>query len=288
MKRNLLALTVASLCVLQLQAQNSTVKKVNTGSGVYIQLHGGYGLQTNQFGNQQDNLENVQSGSGFNTIVTSTFKKGGYGKGINAGITIGKEMSDNIALELGASYLLSSKQTINSFIQGNNSNTNEYKLNMINLVPSLVIKTYNEDGASLYAKFGPAIGIGGKITNVETQKSGSNTFETTTEFNKGLSIGIQSAIGLEYPFSDKLSLIAELNFRDQKFAPKKGKITKYTDNGRDDLMNEYPTIIDREIEFVNKVVTPTDNNNPNSPLKKTKEYSSLSSLGLNIGVRFKL
>jgi opacity protein-like surface antigen len=282
MKRNLLALTVASLCVLQLQAQNKTTK-TNEGSGVYIQLHGGYGLQTNPFGGE-GNTEKAQSESSFDPLTTTTYKKGGYGKGINVGITFGKEMSENIALELGASYFLGSKQTINTFTNSFGYEKNELSATIINIVPSLVIKTSNEDGANLYAKFGPAIGIGGKIKTKNEKKLGTDIAIAEGETSKGISIGIQSALGLDYPVSDKLSIIAELNFRDQKLAPKEGSVTKYTINGQDRLSSL--SVSDKQIEFVNEL-TSNDNADDNKPTKQLKQYSSLSSLGLNIGIRLK-
>jgi opacity protein-like surface antigen len=284
MKKNLIALTVASLCVLQLQAQNKA-QKTTEGSGVYIQVFGGYGLQT-----QPINGLAETSGSGSSEAVKLI--KTGLGRGINAGINIGKSFSDNIGFELGINYFMGSNtkevKGVTNVSGTNVTTSNKLKASMINVIPALVIKSNNEEGANIYAKFGPAIGFAGKITQVSEGSAVvfNSTFnsEEETKLSKGIAFGIQTAIGLDFPISDKLSFGAELFFRDQKYAPKEGEITKYNVNGTSQL--NALDISAKKVEFVNEVKA-SDNTSSNNPSKELKSYSSLSSFGLNIGIKFK-
>jgi hypothetical protein len=282
MKKILLALTVVLLTTATVTAQTKTTTKAASKSGLYVQVHGGYGLATSGTGAS----ERVTTGSGFSTVTTETYKKVGYGQGINAGLTVGTAIADNIAVELTGNYFLGSKQKVATATNsGGGSTKDEYSLKMIHIIPSLVLKTNNKDGANLYAKFGPSIGVGGKFKQVNTRVSGANTIEEISQFSKGVSIGIQSAIGIDFPISDQLSFVAEFNFRNQNFSPKKGEITSYTQNGVDRLKNVYPDVIDREFDFVKEIKSNTIPD-PNKPDQALKSYTSLSSAGLNIGVRF--
>jgi hypothetical protein len=279
MKMKMIVVIITTVLTLQLQAQNKKTTS-SESNGVYIQLQGGFGLSTQTKPNLSET--NIITGAGGSS--TETFKKKGLGTGINVGLLVGKTMSDNIALEFGASYFMGSKQKVNVATSNNGNNDKAtYSASIINLAPALVIKTSNSEGANLYAKIGPVIGLGGKTISVIEEKDGSNTGLLETTDKKGIALGIQSALGLDYILSDRLSFIAELNFRDQQFAPKEGEITKYTLNGTD-ILGVVP-IRDKKFEYVDKVSS-ADNTNINAPSKRLKQYNSLSSLALNIGLRF--
>ncbi len=281
MKKILLALTAVTLTAATINAQTKTSTKAVTKSGVYVQLHGGYGLGTNPVGTE----ERTVTGSGFSTVITDKFKKIALGQGINTGLTVGTSLSDNIDVEISGNYFLGSKQKVASLTNPTGTLNEEYSAKLITIVPALVLKTNNKDGANLYAKFGPSIGVGGKAKIVSTSKFGSITTEGIRELSKGVSIGIQTALGLALPISDKMSFIAEFSFRDQKISPQKGEITSYTENGADRLRAVFPDVIDREIDYV-KEIKSSPSPDPNKPEQVLKSYQSLSSAGLNIGIRF--
>jgi outer membrane protein W len=281
MKKILLGLTAVLLTTATITAQTKTTTKAPTKSGLYVQLHGGYGLATGG----TDASERTATGSGFSTVNTDTYKRVGYGQGFNTGLTVGTAIADNVAVELTGNYFMGSKQKIATSTNSSGSVKDEYSLKMIHIIPSLVLKTNNKDGANLYAKFGPSIGVGGKFKQVTTGVFGASTTEEITQLSKGISIGIQSAIGIDIPVSDKLSFVAEFSFRNQNFSPKKGEITSLTLNGVDRLKTVYPDVIDREFDFV-KEVKSTTSPDPNKPDQVLKSSTSLSAAGLNIGLRF--
>lgn len=211
--------------------------------------------------------------------------KGTYGKGINFGMFAGYMFNPNISAEFGISYLAGGKTKRHYVKESSGIEDLVLSAKMIRITPSLRM-TAGDGKMKPYMRIGMVVGVAGKITENDTwTDTGCNcgNSETTWEYTGGVSFGATSAFGGNYTINEKISLFGELNFIAQSWAPEKGLMTKSMFNGADELPNK--TTNQKEIDFV-KSYTTTSPTNTSAPTTQMKNYSSFSSIGINIGLTY--
>jgi hypothetical protein len=226
--------------------------------------------------------------------VAYTYKdeviNGSYGKGLNVGLKFGYMFNTNLGLELQGDYHLSAKYegesksnqnySWNTFSSVNNRST---YATMIRLTPTLVFEVPGKLFTP-YARIGVVLGMG-KITGEETySNSDGETGELAYEMNGGLAVGSSAEIGLKFGLTEKLSFTTGIKAIGMNYAPKRGEITKYTENGVDILSDL--TTSEREVEFVDEYSGSSASSNPDEPGKDLKTFSPFSSIGLSVGFRY--
>jgi hypothetical protein len=156
---------------------------------------------------------------------------------------------------------------------------------MMQFKPAMVFRT-NFDKLSPYAKVGLVIGVGSKIkmdSHAYDSEDGY-TRDINWEFDGGTSFGMHGALGAEYAINNKIGVFGEVTGTGLNYAPKKGKMVTNTLNGVDKLPNT--DIRDKEVTFEEGEYF-YYGSNKNEPSKDGKQYTPFSSIGLNIGVRYK-
>lgn len=286
-----------------------------SGQGLYFEINAGYGFPSigtngvpyyggySLLGNSS--YVSMYNYDNFMNTTTTTGESLGYsyGKGLNFRINAGYDFNKFIGGEIGFAYMLGSSMEVSSYdsygdVSGGTivdlvvfDNSYEVKGKMFQIVPAIVVSP-GFDKFNPYVKFGVIVGFGSYAIDWKQVHSATNepteTREQTFEFSKGVSVGLSSSLGVQYKFSVATCLFLEANFSNVSYSPKKGELTKSTENG----INELPmlTTRDKNIEFVKEFTETRVNYNPdeNKPRQELKYSVPFSTIGVNLGVRINL
>jgi hypothetical protein len=259
--------------------------------GLYFGIGGGYGFAA---GKQTMNADQKTEFTANKTTYEYTSRPISFGKGICAGIYGGYMFTENLGAELGLAYLIGGKNVYTYEVNNTPGNFKAkevatYRSQMIRIVPALRM-TVGDDALKPYMKCGMIIGVGGKVTEetiYEASGASNARSERLWEYSGGLSLGFHGALGVTYMISDKMGIFAETAANLQSWAMKKGQMTKYDLDGKDQL----PQIdgSEKEIEFVDSyTIDSSALPDVNSPSKELRQYLPFSSIGINIGIHFTL
>ena len=261
----------------------SLIATAQSEKGFYASVNTGYNIG---IGNV-DRYNSMILGIGNSTqIDASTYQmenlKINFGKGINAGATLGYMFNKNTGFELGVNYLFGGKnEGHGTELSGDYFNA-EASAKMIQIKPTIIVRS-GFNTVNPYAKVGMVIGSG-KITNTHNQKNGADFYNDTSEYYGGMPIGFHASIGTLYKLNEKLSLFGELNLVNLEYAPKKRQLTESFKNGVDQLPSM--TVRQKELEFVTTITDTAEPSNPNEPGKSSKIAFTFSSIGLNVGLQY--
>ena len=232
------------------------------------------------------------SGTFYNSVSgvnIRTIEKVDYslGKGMNAGLVVGKMFNKNIGVEIGVSYLFGGHlelshneyDTITKLIYNSRL---DYTSRMLKFDPSIIIATDNEK-TNLYVKFGLIFGLGSIIIE-ENDWTKNNTMSYITKYNGGMAFGTNASIGLLHKLSRYTSFYTEISIANVSYAPTKGEVTSFILNGVDRLGSL--SMYDKQIKFVD-----TFSYNPNAkpmyyePQTALKQKYPFGSICFSIGIR---
>lgn len=260
--------------------------------GLYVSAGGGYGfsMAPNSSFSATDYTRNP---SGLGTVETYKISNGtgSFGRGLQFGATVGYMFSENIGAELNVGYLVGSKITNTDTELKNNgdtySSTATASGNMLRLTPALRFSV-GKDKLKPYMRVGLVIGVGSKIvstyssTDFNSSNGKTNIDQSEMAVTGGVSMGFAAGIGVNYMFSDKVGIFAELGIISQAWAPSKSVLTKSTSNGADNL--PFMTTSQKETDYVNSYTTTSGTFSPGTPSIQLKQYAPFSSVGINVGV----
>lgn len=228
----------------------------------YAGLGLGYGMGANK-----DQLGTEVSGT------TQTQLYASFGAGLNVNLKLGYNLSDNLGVEMGVSYLLGSKVT-------NLDNTPtlvESKASGLRLAPQLVYRLEN----GMYSRFGVIIPAMGKIVTTVT----STNYEQVTETKGSFTTGFIGAIGYSYQLSDNMDFFAELEYIGLSIKSKSDKITKEEANGNNLLDGATTNYLETEyVDEMDSSATPPTADEPDQQMATKVPFSSL---GINVGIVMK-
>ncbi len=256
------------------------------------------------YGIAQELSLNFDAGYGFN-IATESITEGNaiqisdlqtefssviysYGKGLNINSEIEYFPQKHIGFGIGVGYLNSSKVHIKKY-NPSSTRDDEYTATMLRFSPFVKFK-FNLDQISFYSKFGYLIGVSGEIQRDLSfvTELGDETFSRTI-FNKGISHGATAGFGVEYPLTNRISLSGEVRLFIQSFGPKKGEVVIGTENGVDQLPELEPGYI--HANYVDDYVrqwNPDGSTDFSKPITELRRFYPFSSVGLNLGIQYKL
>jgi hypothetical protein len=109
----------------------------------------------------------------------------------------------------------------------------------------------------------------------------TSSYETRSKDYGGIAVGAQAAVGTNFKISKLLSLFGEINIDGLSWAPTKGKYTKYTVNGVDQL----PDMGANEKTWVYVISRDNTAIPTGDPDKRVKTNYSFTNAGLLVGVR---
>jgi hypothetical protein len=259
--------------------------------GIYFRAGGGYGfpIATSLIGEKylHTNINNIDNYS--RESVT-----GSYGSGTNFNFALGYKFNENFVFELSSQYLISNKyKTFNndnysSYVDDDNISTSAKALF---LNPSFVFSA-GFGKAAPYGRFGLIIGSP-KVSGSELQYyngDGVDSVARKWEYTKGISLGFQGAIGMNWKLTEKLDFYTEINYVSMTYYPGEYNLTQdISSNGftvTDNLPNMY---LSQKRTIYKKEFDPSSVNNDfakaSVDLRKAMPFSSLS---LQVGIRFSL
>jgi hypothetical protein len=284
---------------------------------MYGGVHAGYALPT---ANGVLGTTNVSNSTASPATSTSENIYGTGGGGFSAGLNFGYMFSKHFGLDIAGTYIGSTPTVTNStdatFTGGTRKVTVTSTGSQIRVTPSLVVSAGGE-GISPYARFGVAIPVGGEgATDYKDVTTLANTSYTKTYTVKSagqLSIGFNSAIGVNIPFGEKMSIFGELALTTLSIKGKSATYTAYSDNtptvfGTPALTTAV-SLSDRKsaqnnINFVDKLDNTSNNSTFNPTVKNLAgdrvsgfdtdkpsdvlaTTSNNNSIGLMVGLRYK-
>lgn len=252
---------------------------------MYIRLGVGGGVGLAQY--VGTNWGDGTSTGSFSSMKIKSYSLGG---GFNVNPAVGFMLSDHVGIELGVNEFigLSKKEHLTS-----TSGTQDDKVSgmMLQLVPAIVI-TPGLEKVNPYARLGIIVGILPSITEKtnSTFSSGGEQLEATfvedykDKLSGGVALGFTAAGGADFSLGDHFSIFGEVVFNGITYAPKKGKIKTWTENGIDMLATATPK--EKEWTYEKNVDNTTIPDVSKNKLPKTS--FNFSNFELNIGVKIKL
>ena len=316
MKKNLFLLGLM-LCSMATIAQTETTDKPESW---YFKLGGSYFIQTaaTEFPIVNGQLPNTDVyGPNGTTLISRETNHGSFGEGFRSGLTAGYRFSTRLGVEMGINYYSSADklmvETTNRLVPGT---TNVFvtgdavgKIRAWDLSPALVLFLGETKGFEPYTKVGVIVPIHGDLTIDTNREYYAVTPTTTTVMAKTYSedvvkpnptIGFMAAIGSSYKLGKKISLFAEIEYRNFTVHGDTKETTVFTENGVDKLHTpstfrpdaSYSAI---HTNYVDKIDTNSNSKVTNAAgfdsTKATDDISSfvgISGLGLTFGLKYSL
>jgi hypothetical protein len=269
---------------------------VMTGSvlaqGFYIRAGGTYGLPagTADIGDKYNYIYDYTGSN--NSTGSSKAVLGSYGAGPSFSVAVGYKFNQNFMFDLGAQYLIGNKYKTSSYAQYKYSGYTWVDSDFFDtharglfLNPSFVFSA-GFGKAAPYGRFGIVAGFP-QMTENESYYSvndgGTSREDKTTVYKNGIALGFQAAIGMNWKLSEKLDLYTEVNIINLTWYPSQMNVTKYIRDGQDLLPDQ--SVSQKQTNYV-KSLNPFATQDPNQPSEQTKVSMPLSSVSVNVGLRY--
>ena len=245
----------------------------------YISLYGGYG-----FSLSSQNLPDFYDYESFYDSANYKQINVSFGKGINFGGAAGCMFNNYVGIEIGFNYLYGSNiQAYDKSVAGNSYNT--YYSRMFRVIPTFVL-TPNLEKVNPYAKFGIVFGWGSISLEQDSNDDGEIVFRKF-EMNGGYAFGGFASVGVMVKLNERFSLFGACNMICMSYAPTKGELTEFTQNGQNLLPGL--TTKEKETEYLDSYyynyADPSPDTQPQKELKMKYPYGSF---GISVGIRIQL
>ncbi|MEZ5001368.1 MAG: hypothetical protein R2727_12385 [Bacteroidales bacterium] len=210
--------------------------------GIYIRGGAGYGMPaaTNDIGENYihsvvyDN--NGTSENNSTEVVTAS-----YGAGVNFNAGFGFKFNENFIFDVGLQFI-DGKKFETSYIykvtdigySSRDENIQTTQSSGLFINPTFIFSAGFGKRAP-YGKFGVIL-ASPKVKSDEyyySDADGVMETQTTWEYSGGLSVGYQTAIGINWKITDKLDVYTEAGFVSMTYYAKEGNMTSYIYNGED-------------------------------------------------------
>ncbi len=264
----------------------SIFSSITVSAQVYISAQTGYSHATNSGQIGMVNYEETDNSLKMEAI------KSGLGQGINAGLTVGYSINENLAFEIGGNYIFNTVESNSSAIYGsyNESFETNIRAEIIQISPKIVYNFFKDAKINPYVKIGGTIGFGSIISeysNVMISDFENQTYEYHLTRNGGFALGFNAGLGVNYKISEKVSLFSEVSLLSMGYAPTNGEVTKYNVDGVD-ILPEL-TRADKEFIFTDSYEDRYDATSyENQPRNIVKMHESLNNISLNFGLKVSL
>jgi hypothetical protein len=255
-----------------------------------------------------DALSKVYQGG---KLISEESITGSFGQGFRTGVTAGYRFNARLGVEMGINYYSSNEKTMAQTVSdlpitptGVYSFKSVGQITAFDLAPSLVLFLGEHKGFEPYTKVGILVPIHGDL-EITSDAYAPIAFSSTgvpTAFGNVHSvdvvkpnptIGFSAVMGTSYKIGKKLSVFAELEYRNFTVHGKTKETTEFKVNGNDALATRTKAQI--HTNYVDKLTTSSNNKltNPNG-LDSTKamdelsSYVGISGLGLTLGLKYSL
>ncbi|MDR7208386.1 outer membrane beta-barrel protein [Flavobacterium piscis] len=282
----------------------------------YFKLGGSYFIQTaaTEFPIVNGQLPNtdVYAADG-TTLISRETNHGSFGEGFRTGLTAGYRFSTRLGVEMGINYYSSADklmvETTNRLVATSPANifvTGDAvgKIRAWDLSPSLVLFLGENKGFEPYTKVGVIVPIHGDLT-IETNREYSTAAgvmaKTYSEdvVKPNPTIGFMAALGTSYKLGTRISVYAELEYRNFTVHGKSKETEVYTENGEDKLNTttnfraasysaNHTNYVDKLTTSSNSKVTNPDGFDDTKATDDISSYVGISGVGLTFGLRYSL
>lgn len=259
-------------------------------------------------GSDRMNLE----GQNFSQKVS----KGTYAEGRSYSFGLGKEINNYVSIFFDICYQKGSgvEDVYTNIPQFNSSQFS--KSETIRILPGLVLSTGSQNRMNAYLKTALVLPVWGRVNSktMISDETGQIYFLLSQDFNPDittevdletntygkLSFGIQSAVGMEYQLTERLSIFAEVDFTNLQIHLNRSEMINATGHISISGETEFPIDSDALPEFIKNInyhdeLTVLSNSqngitefDPNKSLDALNYGSNFNSVGFGIGVKIKL
>lgn len=259
--------------------------------GFYIRAGGTYGLPvgTSVIGDKTTYTYDYSGGNA--TTGASKAVSASYGAGPNFSVAVGYKFNQNFMFDLTGQYLIGNKYQNSSYTKYLYSGYSAADSDFFNthakgffLNPSFVFSA-GFGKAAPYGRFGLVVGLP-QITENESyfnNGDGITQYDKSWIYKKGIALGYQAAIGMNWKISEKFDIYTEVNILNLTWYPKQSDLTKYIDNGTDVLANM--SVSQKQTNF-EKSIDPTAPYDPAKPSAQLREAMPFSAVSAQVGIRF--
>lgn len=138
-------------------------------------------------------------------------------------------------------------------------------------------------GITPFCGFGLSLAIAPKSTMSEEYSDGTTTGEMVWELSHNLGIGKWGVLGIKYPLIGGLVIVGEIKAEELSFKASHGEITKYTENGVDQLSSM--TVREKETDFKDDDTEDTPSNTTKPNIDHTF-ITAANSVSIRLGIMY--
>lgn len=260
--------------------------------GVYFRVGAGYGLPAATSTIGEKYLRTEISGTNSTTSTYSTEAvSASYGAGTNFTFALGYKFNENFLFDFDVHYLAGKKyETSNIYryestsYSGRQEDIFSKSSSALYFNPSFVFSA-GFGKAAPYGRFG-IIASSPKVTSDESyyyDLDGVDNRSVTWEYKKGLALGYQAAIGMNWKINEKLDFYTEADFVSMTYYAMEGEMIKNINNGMDNLPQM--SVAQKQITYMKKYdpQTPYDATKPQLAARVASPFSSFSA---QVGIKF--
>lgn len=248
----------------------------------YFSFSAGYGLGFP--GERSFEVDLDTNGEG-----TYSYKNRNMGGGVNATLSYGMQIGENLALDLALVYQnnLTSVITDQDYwpYGGKTTVSQSYSNSSFRFAPSLRFEAGKRNSVKPFVKVGPQIMMISSTYTYE-RKSDYDSFLSEEKYGLSFSVGALTSLGVEVEIAHNLMLFSSLDASLGYFSPSKSEIVTYEIRGEDRL--DELSVYQKETLYVKERAIVNEQPEENKPRKNLKNKTDYSSIGLNVGVRFLL
>lgn len=267
------------LGVAQSQAQSSS-----PSTDPYLLLKVGYGMPDSQ--QQVGAYANIPTSGGMYRGIY-----GSYAQGMNLTLGIGKMLNPTFGFE-GSAQLVLGKTISGSYDYPTISGTSAERTRSVILKPMIVIRN-SGDLLTIYSKLGLAVAVISKIykhdefykhDDVRDPKNDQVSLAESSE-TASVKVGFAAGFGLAFRVTECFSVLVEVDGQLLSLPIRKGRLTRYEQNGADKLASL--SVSEKSWVYENSVPVETSPNT-SEPEKRlfNPKYYSYAGVGLGIIYHF--
>jgi hypothetical protein len=276
-------------------------------SKVYLKVFGNYGLPTSaSYRSTNYTTSVVNNDYTFNTV------KDGLGMGLRAGVGVGFVVNDFINIGLDAeNYFGPTIKSSNLYYYDNQaglvtiSNTSvDYQAKIVMVSPNITFKALSQPNFFIYNRLAVKVGVAKKVTEKTNSEYNERyiddinvnpnpTDHITTnkqdfEYTGGLPYGFSAALGFQIKLTDKIRFFTEIEYTFLTYNPKKMVMTQWINNDGTEVDLSQQDKILVETEYMKTYTVKDGQTNNNAPQPQPTLHMPFSSIGLGIGLIYRL
>jgi hypothetical protein len=293
---------LAFICLsfMNLQAQSGDSK-------TYLKVFGNYAFPTSaSYRSTSYTSSVVNNDYTFNTV------KGGLGMGLRAGVGVGFVLNDFINVGLDAeNYFGPTITSSNLYYYDNQTGTVtidntsvDYQAKMVIASPNITFKALSQPNFFIYNRLSIKVGVVTKVTEKtngeynQRYADDPNTNPNPTDhitrtkqdfkYTGGLPFGFSAALGFQVKLTDKIRFFAEAEYTYLTYNPKKKVMTQWINNDGTAVDLSKQDKIQVETEYMKNYTVKDGQTNNNAPQPQPTLHMPFSSIGLGIGLIYRM